>query len=76
MPVPGSDADVLLVLRESDRAFLDRTVYYGLSDVGVGVDIVAYTHQELEDLMAQGNAFVGKAMREGVVLWERKAERA
>jgi uncharacterized protein len=69
--VPGSDADVLLVLRESDRAFLDRTVYYGLFDVGVGVDVVAYTHQELEDLMAQGNAFVGKAMREGVVLWER-----
>jgi hypothetical protein len=34
------------------------------------------TRQELEDLIAQGNAFVGKAMREGVVLWERKAERA
>ena len=65
--VPGSDADLLIVVSHSTESFLDRAVRYRPADVGVGVDVVAYTHEELAALEAD-NAFVRQALREGVVL--------
>jgi predicted nucleotidyltransferase len=67
--VPGSDADLLLQLRESDRPFLERGEIYQVGDVGVGVEVVAYTRAELAAMRARGNSFVAQALREGVVLW-------
>ncbi len=66
--VPGSDADLLIVLSHSTASFLDRAVRYRPADVGVGVDVVAYTHEELTALLEAGNAFVRQALREGMVL--------
>ena len=66
--VPGSDADLLLVLRNSDRAFRERAGEYRIADIGVGVDIFAYTHRELAEMLDGGNAFVAQAMREGILL--------
>ena len=69
--MPGSDADLLLVLERSDRPFHQRGAAYSLDDAGVGVDVFAYTRDELDEMLDQGNAFVAQALREGVVLWER-----
>lgn len=66
--VPGSDADLLVVLSHSSESFLDRAVRYRPDDVGVGVDVVAYTREELAALLEAGNAFVRQALREGIVL--------
>ena len=66
--VPGSDADLLLTLRESDLPFLARSARYCLADAGVGVDIFAYTRSELDAMLAGGNTFVAQALREGIVL--------
>jgi len=71
--VPGSDADLLLVLRDSERPFRDRAGTYRVADAGVGVDVFAYTDRELASMLDQGNAFVTQALREGVVLWEKAA---
>lgn len=66
--VPGSDADLLIVVSHSTEPFLDRAVRYRPAGVGVGVDVVAYTREELAALLAAGNAFVRQALRDGMVL--------
>ena len=52
--VPGSDADVLLVLSDSDLPFIERSVLYRLGDVGVDVDVLAYTRRELDEMLDPG----------------------
>ena len=66
--VPGSDADLLIVVSHSAETFLERTVRYRPTGVDVGVDVVAYTREELAALLKAGNSFVRQALREGVVL--------
>ena len=66
--VPGSDADLLIVVSHSDEAFLERTMRYRPTGVDVGVDVVAYTREELAALLKGGNSFVKQALQEGVVL--------
>ena len=72
--VPGSDADLLIVVSHSTEAFLERAVRYRPAGIGVGIDVVAYTREELAELLAAGNAFVQQALREGVVLFGDPAE--
>ena len=48
--VPGSDADLLLVLEECDLPFLERGVQYQPEFCGVGIDLFAYTRTELEQM--------------------------
>lgn len=46
--VPGSDADILLVLRESSLPFHERSVYYMPEFAGIEVDLFAYTRPKLK----------------------------
>lgn len=66
--VPGSDADLLIVLRSADRPFLDRIPLYTPEGCPVGVDVFPYTQDEIERMLAGGNAFVRQALNEGVEL--------
>lgn len=63
--VPGSDADILLVLRESSLPFHDRSVYYMPECAGIGVDIFAYTRAEIEEMINSKNTFILRALKEG-----------
>ena len=47
--VPSSDADILVVVRDSDRQFLDRASLFRdyFADIGMGVDLFVYTQQEV-----------------------------
>jgi len=69
--VPGSDVDLLLVLKTSDRKFLDRPAKYRPDGFPVGLDIFAYTADEMEKMLDDGNLFVRRALREGKTLFER-----
>ncbi len=69
--VPGSDVDLLLVLRESDRPFPERAGLYRPSGFPVGLDIFAYTHDEVRRMLADGNWFLKHALEEGVTLLDR-----
>ena len=78
---PGSDADVLIVLRASSVSFLDRgaELTRHFTGIGVGCDILVYTQAELARLQAQGGGLVRAVFREGLVLASRScpsAERA
>lgn len=62
---PGSDVDLLLVLRESPLTFLERIPHYTPSHFPVGVDVFPYTRQEVEQMLAEGNSFIRCALAEG-----------
>ena len=63
--VPGSDADVLLVLRTTDLPFSERAAVYRPEKVGIPVDLFVYTRSELDDMLADDNRFVRRALAEG-----------
>jgi predicted nucleotidyltransferase len=71
--VPGSDVDLLLVLSSSRRPFLERMSEYLPERFPVGVEIFAYTREEMEKMVAEGNWFLRRALREGKVLFDKEA---
>ena len=70
--VPGSDADLLVVLNDSNRRFLDRIPLYVPAGCPVDVDVFPYTHAELERMQAEGNHFIRRALAEGVEIYARR----
>lgn len=71
------DADVysdidLIVIKETDRRFLDR-----LADVieaiqpSFGIDVLVYTPEEFERMLAEENPLLTEAMKHGKVIYER-----
>ncbi|MGC8791873.1 MAG: nucleotidyltransferase domain-containing protein [Bryobacteraceae bacterium] len=67
-PVPGSDADLLIVLRSSELPFLERLVRYRPVLPGLAVDVFVYTEAELERMRSEGNWVVNRALAEGLEL--------
>lgn len=72
--VPGSDVDLLIVLSESDKSFLDRISEYMPSKFPVGVDVFPYTETELEYMIKDSNFFLRQALGEGIVLLNKQGE--
>ncbi|MBI5410606.1 MAG: nucleotidyltransferase domain-containing protein [Nitrospirae bacterium] len=68
---PGSDADLLVILKEDDRRFIDRIPAFlvWFSGVGVPVDVFPYTVEEIEDMKDSG--LVKTALAERLVLARR-----
>jgi predicted nucleotidyltransferase len=67
---PGSDADVLIIVREATEPFLKRgqglAAYF--SGVGVGCDLLVYTGSEARDLSGDASSLLSIARREGLRL--------
>jgi predicted nucleotidyltransferase len=70
--VPGSDADVLLVLSECDLPFIERGAHYQPDFCGVGVDLFAYTRKELEEMEGARHQFIERVKTEMVCLFKRR----
>ena len=75
---PGSDADILIALTDSDKPFLDRIPDYArfLAGIGIACDIFPYTRAELARLRRERNAFAATAWRESRILASRVSDRA
>ena len=71
--VPGSDVDLLMVLSESRFPFLDRSVEYRPSGIPVGVDVSAYTEDEIEKMTRDGHMLLEQALSEGMTVYDRRA---
>lgn len=56
--VPGSDADILIVLKSSDKRIIDRIPEFMdfFTDAGIDVDIFPYTQEEMERLSKENPA--------------------
>mgnify|MGYP001381084915 CR=1 FL=1 len=64
--VPGSDADILIVLKRDDKPFMDRIAEWSERfSIDFPVDIFPYTENELT------NPIVQEAVRRGITLFER-----
>lgn len=66
--VPSSDADVLIVVRDSTERLIDRApAFHGyFGEIGVGVDLFVYTEPEIRS----GSIPVAvTALRTGIVLY-------
>ena len=67
--LPSSDADILIVVRDSDLPFIDRASRFReyFAGIGVGVDLFVYTEQEL----AAGTIpLAANALRTGIDLFQ------
>ena len=63
-----SESDIdLLVVKETDKKFLDRLDEF-YKDASIAMDIFVYTPEEFESLKDRG--FIKKAVEEGVILYE------
>ncbi|WP_292346702.1 MULTISPECIES: nucleotidyltransferase domain-containing protein [unclassified Methanoregula] len=65
--VPGSDVDILIVLKADPRRFVDRIRHFldAFSEIGIAADVFPYTTDELD------NPLVKTALQTGKVLFER-----
>ncbi|GIX49476.1 MAG: nucleotidyltransferase [Candidatus Tectimicrobiota bacterium] len=70
---PGSDADLLIVLEDDPRRFIDRIPEFlaHFGGLGLAVDVFPYTAAEIEAMRHQG--LVKTALAEGRVLARRHA---
>jgi len=62
---PGSDADLIVVVRQSAVAPQERPESLPPLRAGIPADLTVYTEEELERLVAEGLAFLRRALREG-----------
>jgi predicted nucleotidyltransferase len=69
--VPGSDVDLLIVLGESDRPFLDRIATYLPGAFPCPVDVFPYTRGEIARMTAEGNPLIAAALGEGRTVFTR-----
>ena len=65
----ASDADVLVVLRDSALPFHDRIPLYRPRGLGVSVDVFPYTVAEARQSLAEGWGVVPVALAEGQTLY-------
>ncbi|MDA2925396.1 nucleotidyltransferase domain-containing protein [Acidobacteria bacterium AH-259-L09] len=67
-----SDLDVL-VIKETNEPFVQRLEAMAeLCPLGVHADILVYTPEEIERMVAEGNPFITQALREGKLVYEAK----
>jgi predicted nucleotidyltransferase len=66
--VPGSDADLLVILSSTSRPFMERIPHYLPTGSPLGIDVFPYTREEIDRMLAEGNHFIRQAVQEGVVL--------
>jgi predicted nucleotidyltransferase len=71
--VPGSDADILIVLNEDNRRFIDRMPEFlrFFLNVPIAIDVFPYTSKEIEGMIADQNPFITTLWKEKTVLAER-----
>lgn len=70
----ASDADVLILLRDSSASFTERLVQYKPVGLGVSVEVFPYTLEEARRASREGWGVVGVALEEGKMLFGRKDE--
>ncbi len=69
-----SDLDLIVVMETSER-FVDRIglIRDACQDVGVEVQPLVYTPDEIDEMLVTGNSFLETALAEGVVAYEAAA---
>ena len=71
----SSDADILIVLKNDSKRFIDRIPHYlgQFLQADVPVDVFPYTLSELEELGKGKNPFIKRIQDEKIILSKRTA---
>ena len=64
---PASDVDVVIVLKNSDRPFVDRIEKYLPENLSVGVDIFPYTEKEISRMQKERSPWISRILKE--IVW-------
>lgn len=70
--VPGSDVDLLVVVRDDQRPPRDRIPDYLPHGFPVGVDVIPWTQAELDERLAAGDRMAHAILAEGQALFDRR----
>ncbi len=66
-----SDIDIIII-KDTQKRYKDRVkVLLTATEPRIPVDLIVYTPQEFRDMVRLGNRFVEKALRDGVVLYDK-----
>ena len=65
---PRSDADLLIVLRASDKTFRDRIPEFLPDGISVPCDVFPYTATEIESLQQEGSPWITHILKEAIWL--------
>ena len=69
----ASDADLLILLKDSPLRFDERIPYYLPSGIGIGVEVFPYTLEEAKEALTEGKGnLVETALNQGTILYEKK----
>ncbi len=64
---PASDVDLLIILRQSSKRFLDRIPDYLPGNLSVSCDVFPYTNEEIEKMKQEGTPWIRHILKE--VVW-------
>ncbi|HEV8657299.1 MAG TPA: nucleotidyltransferase domain-containing protein [Thermoanaerobaculia bacterium] len=53
----GSDADVVIIVKESAREWMDRPLDFNIRGIPVNVDLLVYTEEEWQNITRRGDRF-------------------
>ena len=65
---PASDVDLLIILRQSDKRFLDRIPDFLTDNLSICCDVFPYTSEEIEKMQGQNNPWIRHVLGEAVWL--------
>lgn len=64
---PASDVDLLIILRQSDKRFLDRIPEFLPDNLSICCDVFPYTREEIEKMKKDNNLWLCHILKE--VVW-------
>ena len=64
---PASDVDLLIILRQSDKRFLDRIPNFLPDNLSICCDVFPYTGEEIEKMKQDDNTWICHIL--GEVVW-------
>ena len=65
----GSDLDILIEVRSSEKSFMIRSLDYDASEIDVPVEILVYTNHELLSLKEEGSRFYNEIEENAFILY-------
>ncbi len=64
---PASDVDLLIILRQSCKRFMDRIPDYLPENISIGCDVFPYTDEEVERMRKEGMPWIHRVLKQ--VVW-------
>lgn len=68
---PASDADILILLRESKKRFTDRIPNFLPERIGISSDIFPYTIDEFRALLRENRGMAKEISENGIALYQK-----